>query len=70
MQIEPQAIRTDVQTRKLAAWIDQHDRPEPTVINADGTLTVATVAITNGKATIERDTIPATASAARALLGY
>lgn len=58
--------------RKLVEWIDAHDpRPEPTVINPDGTLTVSSLLLgKEGDAAIERERIPATLSAARALLGY
>lgn len=70
MQIDQAELYRAAQTRKLVAWIDSHDRPEPTVVNPDGTLTVATVAIKDGKAFIEYDVIAATLSAARDLLGY
>ena len=57
--------------KSLIAWIDGHDRPEPTVDNGDGTLTVATTCVAgDGAVFIERDVIPATMSAARDLLGY
>lgn len=58
--------------KELVAWIDAHDpRPEPTVINPDGTLTVSSLLLAKGGgAIVERETIPATLSAARALLGY
>lgn len=55
---------------RVAAWIDAHACPEPTIVNIDGTLTVASVVTAGGKAWVERDTIPATYSAARDLLGY
>ncbi|GJH22479.1 hypothetical protein CBA19CS22_38075 [Caballeronia novacaledonica] len=54
----------------LIAWIDSHDRPEATIDNGDGTLTVSTVCVANGASFIERDVIPATLAAARDLLGY
>lgn len=55
----------------LMRWIDTHDRPEPTVDNMDGTLTVASVCTdARGVVTIEHDLIPATMQAARDLLGY
>jgi hypothetical protein len=58
-------------TSNLIRWIDSHDRPEPTIDNGDGTLTVFSEAITaNGTLLIERDVISATMSAARDLLGY
>ncbi len=54
----------------LMSWIDRHDRPEPTVDNGDGTLTVASVYCLDGVAHVQRDVIPATMPAARELLGY
>jgi hypothetical protein len=55
----------------LIAWIDSHDRPEATVNNGDGTLTVASVCVdAAGVITIAHDIIPATLEAARELLGY
>lgn len=57
--------------KNLIAWIDSHDRPEPTIDNGDGTLTVATSCVdASGRCFIEHDVIPATMSAARDLLGY
>lgn len=54
----------------LISWIDRHDRPEPTIDNGDGTLTVASAYVFDGAAHIQCDVIPATMPAARALLGY
>jgi hypothetical protein len=60
-----------VSAADLARWIDSHARPEPTVNNEDGTLTVASYCIgPDGMRFIEHDTIPATMQAARDLLGY
>ncbi|WP_208459045.1 hypothetical protein [Paraburkholderia fungorum] len=65
------AYKTAARVARLIAWINDHDRPEPTLYNGDGTLTVATVAVdTGGRTFIERDVIPATKRAARDLLGY
>lgn len=65
------AYKTAVRVARLITWINDHDRPEPTLYNGDGTLTVAMVTIdTSGRTFIERDVIPATMSAARDLLGY
>jgi hypothetical protein len=56
---------------QLVEWIDTHDRPLPTTINSDGTLTVFSVeADFEGKANIVSDVIPATLYDARNLLGY
>ncbi len=61
----------NTKAQKVAGWIDMHSRPEPTVINTDGTLTVASVVrLASGEIVIERETIPATMAAARAVLGY
>ncbi|MCA8237716.1 hypothetical protein [Burkholderia cenocepacia] len=54
----------------LIAWIDRHDRPEPTVDNGDDTLTVASAYSFDGAVRVQRAVIPATMVAARALLGY
>lgn len=59
----PQVIR-------LMAWIDLHDRPALTTLNADGTLTVSSIECRNGVAHEVQETIPATMAAARDLLGY
>ena len=65
------AYRTAQRIAGLIEWINSHDRPEPTLFNGDGTLTVATTAVdTSGRTFIERDVIPATMRAARDLLGY
>ncbi|MFM0554782.1 hypothetical protein P0D69_28000 [Paraburkholderia sediminicola] len=55
---------------KLVNWIDTHDRPLPTTINGDGTLTVFSVEVTDGHANVVSDVIPATLNDARNLLGY
>ncbi len=57
---------------QLARWIDSHYPPEPTLVNADGSLTVSVACthINSSEVTIERDVIPATVKAARAWLGY
>lgn len=58
-------------TANLVNWIDSHDRPLPTTINSDGTLTVFSVEVNaEGKAKVISDVIPATLKAARDLLGY
>jgi len=55
----------------LARWIDTHDRPHPTLINGDGTLTVFSVEIDMfNEPHVVSDTIPATLQDARNLLGY
>jgi hypothetical protein len=59
----------------LIAWIDSHDRPESTVDNGNGTLTVYSVELTwtlAGERDVEivSNVIPATMAAARDLLGY
>ncbi|MFM0257121.1 hypothetical protein [Paraburkholderia sediminicola] len=55
----------------LARWIDTHDRPHPTLINSDRTLTVFSVEIDFlGNAHVISDVIPATLQDARNLLGY
>lgn len=59
-----------MKTATLIAWIDQHSRPEPTRDNGDGTLTVASVYVGADGSFVGRDTIPATLTAARELLGY
>lgn len=59
-----------MKTVSLIAWIDHHDRPEPTVDNGDGTLTVSSVYVGADGPLVGRDTIPATLQAARDLLGY
>lgn len=65
------AYQTAVRVARLIEWINEHDRPEPTLFNGDGTLTVATTAVdTSGRTFIEHDVIPATMRAARDLLGY
>lgn len=56
---------------RLMTWIDTHDRPALTTFDADtGTLTVTSIEIRDGVACEVQDTIPATLSAARDLLGY
>jgi len=55
---------------RLANWIDTHDRPHPTLINEDGTLTVFSVEVCEGVAHVVSDVIPATINDARDLLGY
>jgi hypothetical protein len=56
---------------QLVEWIDTHDRPLPTTINGDGTLTVFSVEVNaEGKANVVSDVIPATLTDARNLLGY
>ncbi|MGY6156651.1 hypothetical protein [Paraburkholderia graminis] len=57
-------------TANLVNWIDSHDRPLPTTINSDGTLTVFSVEVTDGRANVVSDVIPANLKAARELLGY
>ncbi|MFJ1253405.1 hypothetical protein [Cupriavidus sp. CuC1] len=57
-------------TQNLIRWIDTHDRPQATVDNGDGTLTVSSVECRNGIAHVVQDVIPATMAAARDLLGY
>jgi hypothetical protein len=58
-------------TANLVNWIDSHDRPLPTTINSDGTLTVFSVEVdADGKNNIVSDVIPATLHAARDILGY
>lgn len=65
------AYQTAVRVARLIEWINEHDRPEPTLFNGDGTLTVATTVIdAGGRTSIEHDVIPATMCAARDLLGY
>ncbi|MDE1179462.1 hypothetical protein [Paraburkholderia sp.] len=55
----------------LIAWIDSHDRPEPTIDNGNGTLTIATMCVAaDRRHFIEYETIPATMQAAREVLGY
>lgn len=58
--------------QSLIRFIDSHFPPEPTIDNGDGTLTVASavVNVNTGASFIELDVIPATLTAARALLGY
>jgi hypothetical protein len=58
--------------KDLAKWIDSHYPPEPTVINADGTLGVSctVVHLATGAAEIERANIPATMAAACAWLEH
>ena len=70
-RIEAAIAAADPARRRLVAWIDSHDRPQPTIDNGDGTLTVASEYVdAAGKVSIERAVIPATMSAARDLLGY
>ncbi len=59
-------------TQALITWIDSHFPAEPTIDNGDGTLTVASecVNVHTNEVFIEREVIPATMSAARAVLGY
>ncbi|QND94349.1 hypothetical protein SY91_01748 [Burkholderia cenocepacia] len=58
-------------TETLIRWIDSHYTAAPTIDNGDGTLTVSTVSVDReGRVFTERDTIPATLSAARDLMGY
>jgi hypothetical protein len=66
------AIYDEERVRNLMTWIDSHQpRPEPTLDNKDGTLTVATQCSSVEKGVFtERDVIPATMRAARELLGY
>ncbi|MBN3776164.1 hypothetical protein G3O06_01115 [Burkholderia sp. Ac-20345] len=65
------AYQTAVRVARLIEWINEHDRPEPTLFNGDGTLTVATTAVeASGRIYVEHDVIPATTRAARDLLGY
>ncbi|WP_321817057.1 MULTISPECIES: hypothetical protein [unclassified Paraburkholderia] len=65
------AYRTAVRVARLIQWIDDHDRPERTLYNGDGTLTVSSVSVDEiGRTSIERSVISATMSAARDLLGY
>ncbi|WP_321935432.1 hypothetical protein [Paraburkholderia sp. J8-2] len=65
------AYETAGRIARLIRWIDSHDTRAPTVFNGDGTLTVtSTVVFAGGLTSIEREVIPATLRAARALLGY
>jgi len=59
-------------TKNLIQWIDNHYPAEPTIDNGDGTLTVASecVNVNTNEVFIELEVIPATMSAARAVLGY
>lgn len=59
-----------IRTEDLIRWIDTHDRPRPTVINTDGTLTVTSIESRDGVAHEVQNVIPATLQAARDLLGY
>ncbi len=55
----------------LMRWIDSHDRPAPTrFVVETGMLIVSSIEIVRGVATEVQDTIPATLTAARDLLGY
>lgn len=61
----------EIKLRRLMAWIDSHDPPEPTIDNGDDTLTVSCVCVESGGRTfIERSVIPATMKAARDWLEY
>ncbi|HGO6075295.1 TPA: hypothetical protein ACK3Q6_004487 [Burkholderia cepacia] len=61
----------EIKLRRLIAWIESHDPPEPTIDNGDDTLTVSCVSVAKGGQTfIEREVIPATMKAARDWLGY
>jgi hypothetical protein len=62
----------DLNRQRLITWINSHTpRPEPTVDNLDGTLTVSTECVAkDGSIKVEHDIIPATMRAARELLGY
>jgi hypothetical protein len=66
------ATYDEIATRRLMKWIDSHEpRPEPTIDNKDGTLTVSTACVYPGGAIrTVTDVIPATMQAARDLLGY
>lgn len=55
---------------RLIRWIDEHDTRAPTIFNGDGTLTVTSTVVCEGRTAIESDVIPATLRAARDLLGY
>lgn len=65
------AYKTAVRVARLIQWIEDHDCPERTLYNGDGTLTVSSVSVDEiGRTSMERSVINATMSAARDLLGY
>lgn len=65
------AYRTAVHIAQLIAWIRNHDGPESTRYNGDGTITVVSIAVdASGQMFPAHDVIPATMCAARDLLGY
>lgn len=69
--IDAAAYVTAARIARLIRWIDTHCTPERTVFNGDGTITVASAVVDQvGGVTVVRDVIPATKSAARAVLGY
>lgn len=58
-------------TPNLIRWIDAHQPPSPTQDNGDGTLTVFSAYVMPDRSlVVEPEVIPATMSAARAILGY
>jgi len=64
-------LKRDNASYRLAAWIDTHDRPQPTVVMSNGKLCVYSVeALADGTWAIVSDVIEPTMQAARDLLGY